>query len=150
MGISLGGLRHQGLEREAPARPDELAGLRTAVWRYALELGASPEVGQAVRLAVGEALTNIVMHAYVGRDVGAMSVQAWLDEDEHMCVGVLDEGHGLIPRTDSPGLGLGMGLMAQMANDLRIANREGRPGTSVLLRFALDRSESLRGCGSAV
>ena len=123
--------------------------MRTAVWRYALEQGASQEVGQAVRLAVGEALTNIVMHAYVGREVGMMSVQAWLDEDSHFCVEVLDEGHGLIPRTDSPGLGLGMGLMAQMSDDLRIANREETPGTSVYLRFSMASARSLCECGAA-
>ena len=47
---------------------------------------------KAVRLTVGEALTNVVMHAYVGGQVGSMSVQAWLDEDEHLAVLVLDEG----------------------------------------------------------
>lgn len=124
--------------------------MRTAVWRLALDLGASAEVAQAVRLAVGEALTNAVMHAYVGRERGPMSVHAWLDEDEHLCVEVLDEGHGLIPRTDSPGLGLGMGLMAQMADDLRISNREGSAGTTVFLRFLLASSPSLCGCGSGV
>jgi serine/threonine-protein kinase RsbW len=148
MGISLDGLSTERLERQAPARADELAGLRTAVWHYAIELGASPEVAQAVRLAVGEALTNVVMHAYVGRDQGAMTVRAWPGEDEHLNVEVLDEGHGLIPRADSPGLGLGMGLMAQMADDLRITNREGRPGTVVFLRFSLVNSESFCGCGS--
>ena len=122
--------------------------MRTAVWHYAIEHGAGQEMGQAVRLAVGEALTNVVMHAYVDREPGAMTVQAWLDDD-HLNVEVLDEGHGLIPRADSPGLGLGMGLMAQMADDLRISNREGHPGTSVRLRFALAAAESLCGCGSA-
>jgi serine/threonine-protein kinase RsbW len=143
------GLSDQRLERQAPARAEELAGLRTAVWRYALKLGAGPEIGQAVRLAVGEALTNVVMHAYAGRDPGDMIVRAWLDDDEHFNVEVLDEGHGLIPRADSPGLGLGLGLMGQMADDLRISNREGRPGTTVFLRFSLTSSDELCGCGSA-
>jgi anti-sigma regulatory factor (Ser/Thr protein kinase) len=112
-------------------------------------MGASTEVGQAIRLAVGEALTNVVMHAYVGRDPGAMTVRACAGEGDHLNIEVLDEGHGLIPRTDSPGLGLGMGLMAQMADDLRITNRDGHPGTVVFLRFSLTSSESLCGCGSA-
>ncbi len=149
MGIRLDGLSGQSLERQAPARAEELAGLRTAVWRYALELGAGPEVGQAVRLAVGEALTNVVMHAYAGREPGAMMVRAWPDDDDHLNIEVLDEGHGLIPRADSPGLGLGMGLMAQMADDLRISNREGESGTTVFLRFSLTPSDALCGCGSA-
>jgi serine/threonine-protein kinase RsbW len=129
-------------ECQAPALPEELAALRNAVWRHALELGAGEELGQSIRLAVGEALTNVVMHAYVGGKPGEMLVRAWLDEDEHFNVQVLDEGHGLIPRTDSPGLGLGMGLMAQMSDDFRVANREGRPGTTVSLRFAFAESRS--------
>lgn len=130
------------LSRQAPARPEEIAPLRTAVWRFALRLGASDSVGNAVRVAVSEAVTNAVMHAYVGRVPGKVTVDAWVDSGAHFTVRVLDEGHGLIPRTDSPGLGLGMGVMAQMADDFRVANREGMPGTAVLLRFNLDAGES--------
>lgn len=136
-------------ECQALAQPDEIAVLRTAVWRYAESLGASREVGDAVRLAVGEALTNIVMHAYLGREPGEMAVRAWLSEDDHLVIQVLDEGHGLVPRTDSPGLGLGLGVMAQIADDFRIANREGEPGTVVSLRFSLTESRSECMCGGA-
>ncbi len=127
------------VERQAPARPEEVAPLRTAIWRHALALGARAELAQAVRLAVGEALTNVVMHAYVGMEPGHMKAEAWVDEENHFAVLVTDEGHGLIPRADSPGLGLGLGLMAQMADDFRVANREGTAGTRVWLRFALSR-----------
>jgi serine/threonine-protein kinase RsbW len=133
--------------RQALARPEEIAPLRTAVWRLALESGASEGVGNAVRVAVSEALTNVVMHAYVGRAPGQVTVEAWLDGTDHLTVLVLDDGHGLIPRADSPGLGLGMGLMAQMADDFRIANREGVSGTTVSLGFLLkapDRELTLR------
>lgn len=133
------------LSTQAPARPEEIGPLRTTVWRFALGLGASDSVGNAVRVAVSEAITNAVMHAYVGREPGTVTVDAWLDSDDHFTVRVLDEGHGLIPRTDSPGLGLGMGVMAQLADDFRVANREGMPGTTVLLRFKLDARESCVG-----
>ena len=106
------------------------------MWQLALELGASELVGNAVRVAVGEALTNVVMHAYAGRQPGKVTVQAWVDAD-HLTVRVLDDGHGLIPRPDSPGLGLGLGLMAQMADDFHVSNRDGTPGTTVSLRFLL-------------
>ncbi|MGE5617401.1 MAG: ATP-binding protein [Candidatus Woesearchaeota archaeon] len=128
---------HNLFERQAPALPGELAALRTAVWRHAMAQGATDETAQSIRLAVGEALTNVVMYAYVGNLPGMMFVRAWVDEDEHFNVQVLDEGHGLIPRADSPGLGLGMGLMAQMSADFRVANREGKRGTTVSMRFSL-------------
>lgn len=104
----------------------------------ARELGASDGVANAIRVAVSEAITNVVLHAYVGGAPGRVTVDAWLDNAKHLTVRVLDEGHGLIPRADSPGLGLGMGLMAQMADDFRVTNREGSRGTTVLLRFVLD------------
>ena len=132
------------LNRQVAARPEEIAPLRTAVWRLAVQLGASEDVGNAVRVAVSEALTNVVLHAYAGGQPGNMTVQAWLDGADHFTVRVLDEGHGLIPRADSPGLGLGLGLMAQMADDFRVSNREGAPGTTVSLSFALEQSEPSR------
>ena len=130
-------MHSERFKSQAIALPREVAPLRTAVWRHALELGANDTVGNAIRLAVSEALTNVVMHAYAGRQPGKMLVEAWVDGTDHFNVRILDEGHGLIPRTDSPGLGLGIGLMAQMADDFRVANREGTRGTDVSLRFLL-------------
>lgn len=144
------GLTSERFSRQALARPEELAPLRTAIWRHALALGASAEVGDAIRLAVGEALTNVVMHAYLGTEPGTMSVQAWIDDHDYFTVRVFDEGRGLVPRADSPGLGLGIGLMAQMSDDFRIANRDGRPGTTVSLRFALARERTKCACGEGV
>ena len=126
-------------ERQALARPGELASLRRAVWEHAEELGARPDLRDPIRLAVGEALTNVVMHAYVGMPTGTIRLEAWVDEDGRFSVLVLDEGRGPVPRADSPGLGFGLGLMAQLADELRISTREGTPGTAVLLKFSLQR-----------
>ncbi len=79
--------------RQALAQPNEVAPLRTAVWRLALKSGASETVGNAIRLAVSEALTNVVMHAYVGGQARKMVVEAWSDGAQHFNVRVLDEGH---------------------------------------------------------
>jgi serine/threonine-protein kinase RsbW len=91
------------------------------------------------RLVVGtrvsEALTNVVLHAYLGRDPGPMVAEAWCDAD-HLLVRVCDEGQGLVPRVDSPGLGVGIAVMASVADDFRIGNRDGTAGTVVSLRFS--------------
>jgi serine/threonine-protein kinase RsbW len=129
----------------APARPEELAPLRTAIWRHAQAIGATPEVANDIRLAVGEALMNVVMHAYLGMEPGPMIVEACFD-DGQLTIQVLDDGRGLLPRVDSPGLGVGLGVIAQVADDFRIANREGRPGTIVSLRFSLAGSRATTGC----
>jgi serine/threonine-protein kinase RsbW len=124
-------------ESRARAQPDAVTRLRHEVVRYAQSLGVAERVLDGLRLALSEALTNVVMHAYAGREPGLMSVQAWRDEDEHLVVQVCDEGHGLVPRLDSRGLGLGIGLMGTLADEFGIANRERTPGTVVTLRFAL-------------
>ena len=69
-----------------------------------------------IALAVTEAATNAVLHAYRDReDVGTVIVEVERDDD-HLCIYVRDEGTGLAPRVDSPGLGLGLGLIAQVAD----------------------------------
>jgi serine/threonine-protein kinase RsbW/stage II sporulation protein AB (anti-sigma F factor) len=125
-----------GLHDSRPARPDAIGELRRAVVDYARGAGADTEVVQSVRLAVSEALTNVAMHAYRGRSEGDMLAEAWTD-DHHLVVRVSDDGLGLVPRTDSPGMGIGLAVMAQAADEFTIANRVGAPGTLVELRFAL-------------
>jgi two-component sensor histidine kinase len=63
------------------------------------------------------------------------------DTGDRLLVHVADEGVGLRPRADSPGLGLGLGLMAQMADDFAITHRHELRGTIVSLRFALGGRE---------
>lgn len=88
-------------------------------------------------LAVAEGLNNVVVHAYVDRGEGPVHVEAWIDGDAHLYVRICDEGVGMVPRPDSPGLGLGLSLMVQMADDIHVANRHDAPGTLVSLRFTL-------------
>ena len=123
------------------ALPGEVGRLRREVAGYAEELGAPEQVVDGVRVAVSEALSNAVLHAYAGRDPGIMIAEAWCDADD-LLVRVCDEGHGLVPRVDSPGLGVGISLMASMADDFSVANRDGTPGTIVSLRFSLPPTDT--------
>jgi anti-sigma regulatory factor (Ser/Thr protein kinase) len=119
-----------------PARPHEVGRLRREVAGYVEKLRAPESVVEDVRAAVSEALTNVVLHAYVGRAPGIMFVEAWCDADDLM-VRICDDGRGLVPRLDSPGLGVGVSVMASVADDFSVANRDGAPGTIVSLRFSL-------------
>jgi serine/threonine-protein kinase RsbW/stage II sporulation protein AB (anti-sigma F factor) len=130
----------QRLERRVVAEPSAIGELRQELGQYAKDVGASPETRDAVKLAMSEALTNVVVHAYVGNQPGPMIVEAWTDEIGHLLVLVRDEGVGMVPRPDSPGLGLGLSIMAQMADEVRVANRQDRTGTIVSMRFSLDGS----------
>ena len=53
-----------------------------------------------------------------------------------LAVAIRDEGVGIAPRTDSPGLGLGLAIMAHEAECCEIRAPDGG-GTEVLLRFEL-------------
>jgi serine/threonine-protein kinase RsbW/stage II sporulation protein AB (anti-sigma F factor) len=119
----------------AAATPDRVGQLRGAVAEFAKQAGCQDEVVEAIRLAVSEALSNVVMHAYYGIDPQEMILEAYLD-DQHLVVLVCDNGRGLVPRPDSPGMGIGLALMAQLSEEFAITNREGEPGTRVELRFA--------------
>lgn len=67
-----------------------------------------------VALVVSEAVTNAVNHAYVGREPGEVRVEVLLDDAEFVLV-VEDDGNGLRPRHDSPGLGYGLALMVAVS-----------------------------------
>ena len=92
-----------------------------------------------IALAVTEATTNVVLHAYRDREQpGSVTIEAHRNSD-HVCLLVRDEGTGLTPRVDSPGLGLGLGLIAQVADSADVRTPE-TGGTEVLMRFSVDRA----------
>jgi anti-sigma regulatory factor (Ser/Thr protein kinase) len=111
---------------------------REALAEFALRCGANDERVGAVRLAASEALTNAVVHAYE-HEPGAVYVTAWLAGEE-IWVLVGDDGPGLHPRSNRPGLGLGLGLIAQLSDGFSVVNRSAG-GTEVRMRFALDVGE---------
>jgi anti-sigma regulatory factor (Ser/Thr protein kinase) len=112
---------------------------RRAVIDWAREHVADRAVLSDIALAITEATTNVVLHAYRDREVpGAVSIKAERLAD-HLCLSVLDEGTGLAPRVDSPGLGLGLGLIAQVADSADVRTPE-TGGTEVVMRFNLLRA----------
>jgi len=109
------------------------------VTAFAQSAGATADALAAVSLAVSEAVTNAVLHAYLDRDEpGPVEVRARCDSDT-VVVEVADEGRGMLPRTDSPGLGLGLPLIAQMTESLEVHDRSGG-GTEIRMAFALAAS----------
>jgi serine/threonine-protein kinase RsbW len=120
----------------AAAVPASVAGFRHSITDFARALGANDDAIASVQLAVSEAVTNAVVHAFVGRPApGTLTVTAFSEEDG-MCVLVRDDGAGMNARDDSPGLGIGLPLMTQLTHSL-----EFRPipegGTEVAMRFKL-------------
>ena len=100
------------LHEQLPASSQSVGRLRRAVAEFAGSSGASDDQCAAIALAVSEALSNVVVHAYVGYDQpGAMAVDAQI-EARSLEVVICDEGTGMRPRIDSPGAGLGLPLIA--------------------------------------
>lgn len=123
------------LDLDFPVQPTSVPQARRALERLAVDAGACSGVVDALRLAVSEACTNVVLHAYRDREPGRMHVLASLD-GRTLRVVVCDDGGGVRPRTDSPGLGLGLSLIAAMADDLQIEAEDG--ANRVAMRFCLD------------
>jgi serine/threonine-protein kinase RsbW len=88
-----------------------------------------------IRLAVTEACANVVVHAYPDGQEGQMEVLAGM-EDETLTVLVRDWGRGIRPRPDSPGLGLGLSLIAALAESVQLGHGS-KEHTEVQMTFAL-------------
>ncbi len=121
-----------------PARAENVAVVRHAFGGLGDALDVDDQVLADVKLAVTEACTNVVVHAYPGGD-GPMEVAAAL-RDGRLSVAVRDEGRGMLPRPDSPGLGLGLPLIATLADTLELGRSED-DRTEVRMTFSLDPGE---------
>jgi serine/threonine-protein kinase RsbW/stage II sporulation protein AB (anti-sigma F factor) len=118
----------------APAAPASVGRLRTAVVQLAAEAGFPREALGDVRLAVSEALTNAVVHGYREGATGELSVRVQIARAGGLEVVVEDTGIGLAPRLDSPGLGIGLSLIAALTADSSVTARAGG-GTVVRMTF---------------
>jgi serine/threonine-protein kinase RsbW len=115
-----------------PATPRAVPEIRHAVTDVARRLGAGATACHDIALAVTEACTNVVMHAGAPRiAVSAAPV------DEGLRVVVQDTGTGMRPRPDSPGLGLGLAMIARLADRLEVHPGPDDRGTELRLWFSL-------------
>jgi anti-sigma regulatory factor (Ser/Thr protein kinase) len=94
------------------------------------------ENSYAVALAVSEAVANVVVHAYRDRHPGAepgdVHVTVRVEADE-LLVAVVDKGVGMAARADSPGAGLGLAIIATLADRFEV--QQLNTGTRLLLGF---------------
>ena len=112
---------------------------RRAVVDWARSFVEDRAVLSDIALAITEATTNVVLHAYRDHEEpGTVKIRADFQQD-HVSFSVLDEGSGLAPRVDSPGLGLGLGLIAQVADSADVRAPESG-GTEVVMRFNVSRA----------
>ena len=121
------------LEISLPARAENVAVIRHVLGGIGDALALDPETVSDVKLAVSEACTNAVIHAYADGDAGLLDLELSALSEQIEIV-VRDHGRGMTPRADSPGLGVGLPLMASLSQSLELTNRTDG-GTEIRMSF---------------
>jgi anti-sigma regulatory factor (Ser/Thr protein kinase) len=126
--------RRPSFDETVPAIPASVPRIRAALAAHLRAAGVPRSVVDMVKVAVSEAVSNVVVHAYIGRDrPGPVHVTAYVSDDT-VHVSVRDEGLGTAPPRKSPGAGLGIPLIAEVATSMRMTQSPG-DGTDVRMRF---------------
>jgi anti-sigma regulatory factor (Ser/Thr protein kinase) len=128
-GVTASSPEQAEFELALPSEAGSVGRAREALSGLARRVGA-PE--DDVRLAVSEAVGNAVMHAFRDGKDGTIVLRARLDQDRLVIV-VADDGHGMKPNLDSPGLGFGISLITRLASDVNFDSTES--GTTVSMTF---------------
>jgi len=125
---------------ELPATPESVRTARQAVGSWADTFSPTARERDGIMLAVSEAATNAVRHAYPNglNGGGGFRVSARVDADR-LLVAVEDDGVGLNARSPDPGVGVGMPLISLLAASIRLAHPpERQRGSEVRMWFALE------------
>lgn len=118
-----------------PAAPAAVGQMRRRATEFAIAAGAAEEVVGRIAFAVSEAVTNVVLHAYTGQDGDGTVRVTCRVEGERVIVAVIDQGAGLAPRRDSPGIGHGLTIVGALAETLDIVPGPDGRGTVVRMGF---------------
>jgi serine/threonine-protein kinase RsbW len=124
-----------------PAMPANLTVVRQVVTGAALVAGMGEADIEDIKVAVTEACTNVIVHAYPDGG-GTMAIEVWTSPSQ-IVVSVADAGRGIAPATESDrgGLGLGMGLMSALAQVVDVNSEPGK-GTQVRMTFGANGDHS--------
>jgi len=109
---------------QVPSDPEMLSVVRSVVGQFAAVAGFSEEDCRMITLALDEALTNIIRHAYQNRHDQAIEVHGWRSEDG-LEFRLVDHGRSVKPtelrgrplEQVRPG-GLGTHLIAQIMDQV--------------------------------
>jgi anti-sigma regulatory factor (Ser/Thr protein kinase) len=122
--------------RRFPATPEAVPLARHDVLDILDQAGlADPTLRANVALAVSEATTNAVRHAYPPDRIDGHVDIAVTRAHDSVTVTVSDEGLGMDSRISPQGSGLGLLIMSAEAQD--VAVKSDQAGTTVALRFTM-------------
>ena len=121
-----------------PALPANVALVRQALAGLAEDLEVDPTRAADMKIALTEACTNVVVHAY-DDEPGPLEVTMAVDHGR-LVLSVRDRGSGLrpLPAREEGGapLGFGLALIASLSDEVGIV--AGRHGTELRIAFSLD------------
>jgi serine/threonine-protein kinase RsbW len=123
-----------------PARAEGVGVVRQALAGMADALAFNAAVVADMKMAVTEACTNVVVHAYEGDD-GTLEVEMLADEST-LTIVVRDWGTGIQPRPqrrEAPALGLGLPLIAALSDSFELRGST-NSGAEVRMTFIADRA----------
>jgi anti-sigma regulatory factor (Ser/Thr protein kinase) len=130
--------RMSRLRLRLSASADEVPFARAAITRLCEHLEIEDEQTERIRLAVTEACSNCVLHAYGDcSDTCTYVLDARVDQ-QALRVTVCDAGVGIhnAPANTRPSLGRGLHLIQSLADSAQVASRPSG-GTRVVMLFAM-------------
>lgn len=127
---------HDEVRLSLPAQPENVAVVRHVMNAFGDAFDIPTDTMEDIRLAVTEACTNVVRHAYDHTD-GLIDVLVRTLPDR-LEVTVADTGRGIAPSDDRDGPGFGLPMIATLADSLEI-DRSVHAGSRVAMSFARAR-----------
>jgi serine/threonine-protein kinase RsbW/stage II sporulation protein AB (anti-sigma F factor) len=121
-----------------PASPACSPVSRHAALAHLRDAGLSEEQMGDIALVISEGISNVINHAYVGVEPGEFRLTVELEGDV-LRVAIADDGSGMLPRADTPGLGLGLPLIASLAERFDVRTQQSG-GTCLTAWFRVRRS----------
>ena len=119
------------LSIERAALPENVAPMRHAVSSFLMALGVTDTVRLDVVTALGEAVANVIEHAYSSECRGHVKVIVRLEEDATVTVAVIDAGKFVV-RKKRPDRGFGLRIIRAVAHAFEL---DTQAGTTVNMRF---------------
>ena len=144
------------LDIERPAEPGAVGTLRRAFSDWLEGVGIALGDRQLAELAIVEAVTNAVEHAYPPGGPGTVRLEAAVSAQGFLQTRVSDTGRWRVPDVTAADRGQGLSVAVQLAVELQVSHppqEAGEPpgarGTVVTMRHRLHRQPMLAPLGSS-
>jgi serine/threonine-protein kinase RsbW len=125
---------HAPVVMEATAEGPTLTVARQVATGAAVAAGLSGAALHDVKVAVTEACTNVIRHAYPDEAPGTLTLAVWTAGDR-LVVSVRDRGVGFCD-DGRRASGVGLITIAALASELNVTSHDGH-GTEIIMAFAV-------------